>query len=43
VEDVHLGEVGPDRLLDRIVNYCHLWCPPSLRVLSGLYLCKVDY
>jgi hypothetical protein len=32
VEDMHLGEVGPDRLLGHVVNYCHSWCPPSLRV-----------
>jgi hypothetical protein len=32
VEDVHLGEVGPDRLFDRIVNCCHPWCPSGPRV-----------
>jgi hypothetical protein len=30
---VHLGEVGPDRLLDHVVNCCHSWCPPGLCVL----------
>jgi hypothetical protein len=24
--------VGPNRLLDRVVNYCHSWCPLGLRV-----------
>jgi hypothetical protein len=24
--------VGPDRLFDRIVNCCHLWCPSGPRV-----------
>jgi hypothetical protein len=32
VEDVQVGEVGLDRLLDLVVNYCHSWCPPGLRV-----------
>jgi hypothetical protein len=26
MEDVHYGEVDPDRLLDRVVNYSRLWC-----------------
>jgi hypothetical protein len=29
MEDVHYGEVGPDRLFDRVVNCCHPWCPPG--------------
>jgi hypothetical protein len=32
LEDVHYGEVGPDRLLDSVVNCCHSWCPLGLRV-----------
>jgi hypothetical protein len=24
--------VGPDRLFDHIVNYCHPWCPPGPHV-----------
>jgi hypothetical protein len=32
MEDVHYGEEGPDRLLDRIVNCCHSWCSLGLRV-----------
>jgi hypothetical protein len=32
VEDMHYGEVGAERLLDRVVNCGHLWCPPGLRV-----------
>jgi hypothetical protein len=30
--------VGPDRLFDRIVNYCHPWCPSGPRVLC----CQVN-
>jgi hypothetical protein len=26
MEDVHYGEVGPDRLLSRAANYGHWWC-----------------
>jgi hypothetical protein len=32
VEDVHYGEVGPDRLFDRVVNCCNLWGPSGPRV-----------
>jgi hypothetical protein len=32
MEDVHYGEVGPDRLLDHVMNCGHLWCPPGSRV-----------
>jgi hypothetical protein len=31
-KDVDLGEVGPDHLIDLVVNCCHSWCPPDLRV-----------
>jgi hypothetical protein len=30
MEDVHYGEVGPNHLLDCVVNYCHSWCPSGL-------------
>jgi hypothetical protein len=45
VEDVHSGEVGPDRLLDLVVKLLPLVMPsgPTRVVLSGLYPCKVDY
>jgi hypothetical protein len=33
VEDVHSGEVGPVRLLDRVMNCCHSGCPLGLCVL----------
>jgi hypothetical protein len=32
VEDVHYGEVGPNRLFDRVVNCCHPWYPPGPHV-----------
>jgi hypothetical protein len=45
VEDVHQGEVGPDRLLDLIVKLLSFVVPsgPVCVMLSGLYPCKVDY
>jgi hypothetical protein len=45
VEDVHLGEVGPDRLLDLVMKLLPFMVPsgPTCVVLSGLYPCKVDY
>jgi hypothetical protein len=32
MEDVHQGEVVPDRLLGLIMNCCHSWCPSGLCV-----------
>jgi hypothetical protein len=29
VEDMHYGDVGPNCLLDRIMNCSHSWCPPG--------------
>jgi hypothetical protein len=42
VEDVHWGEVGLDRLFDRVVNFCHSWGLRDLTcvVLSGGYLAR---
>jgi hypothetical protein len=34
VEDMHLGEVDPDSLLDHVMNCGHSWCPPRSRVSS---------
>jgi hypothetical protein len=45
VEDVHYGEIGSNRLLDRIVNCGHSWCLRGSLVscchaisLAGLYI-----
>jgi hypothetical protein len=48
VEDVHWREVGPDHLLDRVVNYGHSWCLRDSRVsccqvypLQGILLIQI--